>query len=70
MGQHVGVMNRFSNAKGFGFVDFEGAPDVPVHDSINKGDGYKIVKQGDTVQFNIIVGRQGSQADKLKVLTA
>jgi CspA family cold shock protein len=55
----------FNNAKGFGFLGRESGPDVFVHYSSILGDGYKSLKEGDAVEFDVIEGTQGPQADKV-----
>jgi CspA family cold shock protein len=53
----------FNNAKGFGFLGREGGADVFVHYSSIQSDGYKSLKEGDEVEFDIIEGTKGPQAD-------
>jgi CspA family cold shock protein len=53
----------FNNAKGFGFLGREGGADVFVHYSSIQSDGYKSLKEGDEVEFDIIEGSKGPQAD-------
>jgi CspA family cold shock protein len=53
----------FNNAKGFGFLGREGGADVFVHYSSIQSDGYKSLKEGDEVEFDIIQGSKGPQAD-------
>jgi CspA family cold shock protein len=53
----------FNNAKGFGFLGREGGSDVFVHYSSIQSDGYKSLKEGDQVEFDIIEGSKGPQAD-------
>lgn len=68
MAQHKGVVRWFSNAKGYGFLGREGGPDVFVHYSSIQKDGYKSLKEGEPVEFDIIEGEKGPQADQV-VLT-
>jgi CspA family cold shock protein len=53
----------FNNAKGFGFLGRDGGADVFVHYSSIQSDGYKSLKEGDEVEFDIIEGSKGPQAD-------
>jgi CspA family cold shock protein len=70
MAQYKGEVKWFNNAKGFGFLGREGGPDVFVHYSSIKTDGYKSLKEGDQVEFDIVQGTQGPQADNVSRLTA
>ena len=58
-------MKWFNNAKGYGFLGREGGPDVFVHYSSIQIDGYKSLKEGDEVEFDIIQGTKGPQADQV-----
>ena len=51
--------------KGYGFLGREGGPDVFVHYSSIQIDGYKSLKEGDEVEFDIIQGTKGPQADQV-----
>jgi CspA family cold shock protein len=69
MAQFRGTVKWFNNAKGFGFLGHEGEPDVFVHFSSIKQDGYKSLKEGDEVEFDIIQGETGKpQADNVQNL--
>ena len=65
MAQHVGKVGWFNNAKGYGFLTREGGPDVFVHYSAIQVDGYKSLKEGDEVEFDIVTGQKGPQADSV-----
>jgi CspA family cold shock protein len=68
MAQFKGEVKWFNNAKGFGFLGRDGGPDVFVHYSSIASDGYKSLKEGDEVEFDIIDGKQGLQADNVSRL--
>jgi cold shock protein len=68
MAQCNGVVQWFNNAKGYGFLGYEGGADVFVHYTSIEVDGYKSLKEGELVVFEIIEGTQGRQADKVKRL--
>jgi len=58
-----GKVKWFNEAKGFGFIEpKEGDKDIFVHYSSIKSDGYKSLKQGDEVSFEITQGPKGPQA--------
>jgi cold shock protein len=61
--QHKGIVKWFNNGKGFGFIGRYDGPDVFVHYSAIQSDGYKTLKVGDEVEFDIIEGQKGQQAD-------
>ena len=68
MSQYKGVVKWFNNAKGFGFLGREDGPDVFVHYSSIQNEGYKSLKEGDEVEFDIIQGTGGPQADRVERL--
>lgn len=65
MAQFSGTVRWFNNAKGYGFLGTEDGPDVFVHFSAIQTDGYKSLKEGDPVQFDVVQGEKGPQADKV-----
>jgi len=52
----------FNDAKGYGFITNDAGGDVFVHYSSIKGDGFKSLKEGQKVQFEITQGQKGPQA--------
>ena len=67
MAQHSGVVRWFNNAKGYGFLSRDGGADVFVHYSSIQRDGYKTLKEGEPVEFDIVQGEKGPQADQVVV---
>ena len=65
MSNMKGKVKWFNNAKGYGFIGREDGPDVFVHYSAIQGDGYKSLQEGDDVEFEIVQGDKGPQADKV-----
>ena len=63
-----GKVKWFNNAKGYGFIGREDGPDVFVHYSAIRNDGYKSLKEGDDVEFDIVQGTKGPQADQVERL--
>ncbi len=66
MAQYTGVVKWFNNAKGYGFLGRDGGPDVFVHYSSIMLEGYKSLKEGDPISFDIITGEKGPQADQVQ----
>ncbi len=59
-----GTVKWFNNAKGFGFItgeQFEG--DVFVHFRSIQGDGYRTLNEGEDVEFTLVEGPKGLQAE-------
>ncbi len=65
MAQYAGTVKWFNNAKGYGFLGRDGGADVFVHYSSIQTEGYKSLKEGDPVEFDIIQGEKGPQADQV-----
>ena len=71
MAQFNGEVRWFNNAKGYGFLGREnGEADVFVHFSSIVADGYKQLKEGAHVEFDVIQGAKGPQADSVRVIAA
>ena len=67
MAQYAGTVKWFNNAKGFGFLGRDSGNDVFVHYSSIQQDGYKSLKEGDAVSFDVVQGPKGPQADQVTV---
>ena len=62
MARIAGTVKWFNDAKGFGFIQREGGPDVFVHFSAIQSQGFKSLAEGDRVEFEIVDGQKGPQA--------
>jgi CspA family cold shock protein len=62
MSRISGTVKWFNDAKGFGFIQREGGPDVFVHFSAIESNGFKSLAEGDAVEFEIVDGQKGPQA--------
>ena len=60
-----GKVKWFNNSKGYGFIGQDDGPDVFVHFSAILTEGYKSLQEGDDVEFEIIQGQKGPQADRV-----
>ena len=65
MARLQGTVKWFNNSKGYGFIGQEEGADVFVHYSAIEGDGFKSLQEGDSVEFEIVQGQKGPQADKV-----
>lgn len=63
-----GTVKWFNRTKGFGFIEREGEDDVFVHYSAIEGDGFKVLNDGDQVEFEVVEGEKGPQAKNVKKL--
>jgi cold shock protein len=57
-----GTVKWFNEKKGFGFIQQEGGPDVFVHFSEIKGDGFKTLAEGQQVEFEVVQDAKGAKA--------
>ena len=64
--KHTGTVKWFNEKKGFGFISREGGPDLFVHFSSIGGNGFKTLKDGQTVTFVETVGKKGPQAENVE----
>jgi CspA family cold shock protein len=63
-----GKVKWFNRTKGFGFIERESGGDVFVHFSAIQAEGFKVLDEGDEVEFDVVEGPKGPQAANVKKL--
>ena len=63
-----GTVKWFNERKGYGFIEQEDGPDVFVHHSGINGNGFKTLREGDRVTFDIEQGNKGPSAVNVNVV--
>jgi cold shock protein len=61
-----GKVKWFSDSKGYGFISQADGPDVFVHHSNIEGEGFKTLEEGQEVEFEVVQGKKGLQAENVK----
>ncbi len=63
----TGRVKWFNDRKGYGFISQDEGQDVFVHFSAIQSEGFKSLKEGDSVTFEITDGDKGPQAVNVKI---
>ncbi|AYA91290.1 MULTISPECIES: cold-shock protein [Stenotrophomonas] len=64
--RETGTVKWFNDAKGFGFISRQNGEDVFVHFRAIETQGFKSLKEGQSVSFEVVQGQKGLQADKVQ----
>ena len=60
--KETGKVKWFNDSKGFGFLTTDDGTDIFVHNSAIQGEGFKTLDEGQEVEFEIVHGAKGPQA--------
>ena len=63
----TGTVKWFNGSKGYGFIEREAGPDVFVHHSAIRAEGFRNLEEGQSVEFNVEQGPKGLQATDVAV---
>ena len=63
-----GTIKWFNGEKGYGFIAADGGTDVFVHYSAIQMEGYKTLQEGQKVEFDIVQGQKGPQAENVSLV--
>ncbi len=61
-----GTVKWFNDAKGYGFISQDGGEDVFVHHTAIQMDGFRTLKEGERVEFDVTQGPKGLQAANVR----
>lgn len=61
----TGTVKWFNESKGFGFIEQENGPDVFAHYSAIMNSGFKTLADGQKVEFRLVDGEKGPQAENI-----
>jgi cold shock protein len=61
----TGTVKWFSDAKGYGFIERDGGDDIFVHHTSIEGMGFKTLKEGERVEFEILEESKGPKAQNV-----
>ncbi len=64
----TGTVKWFDSKKGYGFIEVEGSDDIFVHFSALQQEGYKSLKDGQKVEFEVQKDDQGERAQNVTTL--
>jgi len=66
--RQIGVVKWFNSTKGFGFIERNNGKDVFVHYSAINSTGYRSLEEGQEVEFTVVEGQKGPQAQDVMII--
>lgn len=67
-GREAGMVKWFNTSKGFGFISRDSGEDIFVHFRAIRGDGHRILSEGQRVEFTVVQRDKGLQAEDVAIL--
>lgn len=67
--QETGTVKWFSSDKGYGFIERDSGGDIFVHYSAIEGAGFRVLEEGERVEYVVGEGRKGPAAQNVRRLT-
>ncbi len=61
--RETGTVKWFNDSKGFGFIERQDGSDVFVHHSAIRAEGFRSLREGQQVEFEVVQGQKGPAAD-------
>jgi CspA family cold shock protein len=68
MPKYKGTVKWFNESKGYGFISRDDGQDIFVHYSAIEGEGFRTLRQGQRVEFDVVDSPKGPRADKVRVI--
>ena len=65
--KETGTVKWFNDQKGFGFIKRENGDDLFVHHSSIEGEGFKTLRENDTVEFDVVSTEKGEAASNVTI---
>ncbi len=63
--KETGKVKWFNDSKGFGFITRDNGPDVFVHHTAIVGEGFRSLAEDQAVEFEVVQGPKGAQAQNV-----
>ena len=63
-----GTVKWFNDNKGYGFIERPGEKDIFVHHTAIQGEGFKSLREGDKVEYEVVDGPKGPEAKNVRKL--